>query len=45
MASKSFTNGFRPRRALVAGGAVAVFLMGVLFGGLSLIHISEPTRP
>ena len=35
MASKSFTNGFRPRRALVAGGAVAVFLMGVLFGGMA----------
>ena len=39
MASKSFTNGFRPRRALVAGGAVAVFLMGVLFGGMASLTL------
>lgn len=39
MASKSFTNGFRPRRALVAGGAVAVFLMGALFGGMASLTL------
>lgn len=35
LASNTFTNGFRPRRTVVALGAVAVFLMGVLFGGLA----------
>ena len=40
-----FTNGFRPRSALLAGGAVAVFLMGTLFGGVASLLLPEQQDP
>lgn len=39
MASKSFVNGFRPRRTLVACGVVAIFLVGALFGGMASLTL------
>ncbi len=47
MASKkTFKNAFQPRRAAVAGGAAAVFLMGMLFGNMtSLFPAAENREP
>lgn len=43
MAFKSYKNAFRPRRTVVACGAVALFLMGALFGSMASLTLEEKT--